>query len=46
LIESGEVDAVFLARAMLRNPRWPLYAAEKLGVKIAWPEQLERGRTI
>jgi len=46
LIESGEVDAVFLARAMLRNPRWPLYAAEKLGVKIEWPEQLERGRTI
>ena len=46
LIESGEVDAVFLARAMLRNPRWPLYAAEKLGVKIDWPEQLERGRTI
>ena len=46
LVESAEVDAVFLARAMLRNPRWPLYAAEKLGVKIAWPEQLERGRTI
>jgi len=46
LVESGEVDAVFLARAMLRNPRWPLYAAEKLGVKIDWPIQLERGRTL
>ena len=46
LVESEEVDAVFLARAMLRNPRWPLYAAEKLGVKIDWPIQLERGRTL
>jgi 2,4-dienoyl-CoA reductase-like NADH-dependent reductase (Old Yellow Enzyme family) len=46
LIESGEVDAVFLARAMLRNPRWPLFAAEKLGINIPWPEQLERGRTL
>ena len=46
LVESEEVDAVFMARAMLRNPRWPLFAAEKLGVKISWPIQLERGRTI
>ena len=46
IVASGEADAVFLARAMLRNPRWALNAAEKLGVKIPWPIQLERGRTI
>lgn len=46
IIETGEADAVFLARAMIRNPRWALMAAEKLGVSIAWPPQFERGRTI
>lgn len=46
IIETGEADAVFLARAMLRNPRWALAASEKLGVKIDWPMQLERGRTL
>jgi len=46
IIETGEADAVFLARAMIRNPRWALNAAEKLGVKIAWLHQLERGQTI
>ena len=46
IIETGEADALFLARAMIRNPRWALNAAEKLGVKIPWPHQLERGQTI
>ena len=46
IIETGEADAIFIARAALRNPRWPLFAAEKLGVKIDWPLQLERGRTL
>jgi 2,4-dienoyl-CoA reductase-like NADH-dependent reductase (Old Yellow Enzyme family) len=46
IIETGEADAVFLARAMIRNPRWALNAAEKLGVKIAWPYQLERGQSL
>lgn len=46
IIETGEADTVFLARAMIRNPRWALNAAEKLGVKIAWPRQFERGQTI
>lgn len=46
IIVTGEADAVFLAREMLRNPRWALTASEKLGVVIDWPEQLDRGRTI
>lgn len=44
IIESGEADAVFMAREFLRNPRFPLYAAEKLGVNVKWPLPLERGR--
>ena len=46
IITSGKADAVFLARAMIRNPRWALNAAEELGVKIHWPEQFDRGRTL
>lgn len=46
IIETGEADAVFLARAMLRNPRWALNAAEALGVKIQWPAPFDRAQTI
>ena len=46
IITLGKADAVFLARAMIRNPRWALNAAEELGVKIHWPEQFDRGRTL
>jgi 2,4-dienoyl-CoA reductase-like NADH-dependent reductase (Old Yellow Enzyme family) len=46
IIETEEADAVFLARAMLRNPRWAMKAAEALGVKIPWSLPLDRGRTI
>ena len=46
IIQMGEADAVFLARAFLRNPRWTLFAAEKLGVKIPWAHPLERGQTL
>jgi 2,4-dienoyl-CoA reductase-like NADH-dependent reductase (Old Yellow Enzyme family) len=44
IIESGEADAVMLAREMLRNPRWPLHAAHVLGAEIHWPTQLLRGK--
>lgn len=46
IISSGKADAVFLARAMIRNPRWALAAAEELGIRIDWPLQLDRGRTL
>ncbi len=46
IVETGEADAVFLARELLRNPRWALSAAEKLGIKIDWPIQLEWARTL
>lgn len=44
IIESGKADAVMIARAALRNPRWPLQAARELGVDIQWPVQIERGK--
>jgi 2,4-dienoyl-CoA reductase-like NADH-dependent reductase (Old Yellow Enzyme family) len=44
IIASGQADAVMLARELLRNPRWPLHAAQVLGVDIKWPTQLVRGK--
>jgi 2,4-dienoyl-CoA reductase-like NADH-dependent reductase (Old Yellow Enzyme family) len=46
IVANGKADAVMLARAMLRNPRWAMQAAEDLGEVIAWPNQLARGRTV
>ena len=44
IVASGDADLVFLARELLRNPRWPLAAAHRLGVRVAWPPQYERAR--
>jgi 2,4-dienoyl-CoA reductase-like NADH-dependent reductase (Old Yellow Enzyme family) len=38
----GDADVVLLARALLRNPHWPLAAAHELGAEIAWPDQYAR----
>ncbi|MFC5865203.1 NADH:flavin oxidoreductase/NADH oxidase [Acidicapsa dinghuensis] len=48
IIRSGQADLVLLAREMLRDPYWPLHAAEDLHQKISWPVQYARaasGRT-
>ena len=44
IVSSGKADAVMMAREFLRNPRWPLFAAQKLGCEINWPVQLLRGK--
>lgn len=41
LIE-GKADAILMAREFLRDPYWPLRAAQALGVKIARPVQYGR----
>jgi len=46
IVAAGSADAVLLARAFLRNPRWALGAAESLGEYIHWPVQFERARTM
>ena len=44
IVRSGQADAVFLARQLLRDPYWPLKAAKHLGVQVRWPVQYERAR--
>jgi 2,4-dienoyl-CoA reductase-like NADH-dependent reductase (Old Yellow Enzyme family) len=42
IVREGRADAVLLARGMLRDPYWPLHAAEQLGVAVPWPAQYLR----
>ncbi len=42
IIAEGKADVVLLARAMLRDPYWPLHAAQVLGADARWPVQYER----
>jgi 2,4-dienoyl-CoA reductase-like NADH-dependent reductase (Old Yellow Enzyme family) len=44
IVASGSADAVLLARELLRNPHWPLHAADKLRGGNFWPVQYERAR--
>lgn len=45
IITDGEADAVFLARALLRDPHWPLRAANTLGADVRWPDQYARAKS-
>ena len=42
IVENGRADLVFVARAVLAEPSWPLRAARALGVKPSLPVQYER----
>ncbi len=42
ILSLGRADAVFLARALLRDPYWPRHAAKALGVDMPWPDQYKR----
>jgi len=45
IISTGQADVVFLARQLLRDPYFPLHAADELRHKdIHWPLQYERAR--
>jgi 2,4-dienoyl-CoA reductase-like NADH-dependent reductase (Old Yellow Enzyme family) len=44
IVGTGQADAVFLAREMLRDPYWPLHAAHILGQEVAWPKPYERAK--
>jgi 2,4-dienoyl-CoA reductase-like NADH-dependent reductase (Old Yellow Enzyme family) len=44
ILRSGQADAVFLAREMLRDPYWPLHAAQALRVDVEWPVQYQRAK--
>jgi 2,4-dienoyl-CoA reductase-like NADH-dependent reductase (Old Yellow Enzyme family) len=42
IIRSGRADLVLLARELLRDPHWPLHAAQQLGHGEPWPAQYLR----
>jgi len=44
IVANGEADLVFLAREMLRDPYWPLHAAQALQQDVPWPQQYERAK--
>ncbi|HEY3266817.1 MAG TPA: NADH:flavin oxidoreductase/NADH oxidase [Armatimonadota bacterium] len=44
IVARGDADAVLLARPFLRDPYWPLHAADALGAATPWPVQYERAR--
>ncbi len=43
IVQSGAADMVFIARASLRDPHWPLNAAQALGADVDAPPQYLRG---
>ncbi len=42
IIRTGQADVVLLARELLREPYWPLRAADHLHQPASWPVQYER----
>jgi NADPH2 dehydrogenase len=43
-LQSNKADVIALGREFLRNPYWPLHAANHLGEDIEWPEQYTRAK--
>ncbi|EOR95588.1 NADH:flavin oxidoreductase/NADH oxidase [Arcticibacter svalbardensis MN12-7] len=44
ILQKGQADFILLAREMLRDPYFPMHAAQILGDTIKWPEQYERAK--
>lgn len=42
IVRTGQADMVLLGREILRNPYWPLGAAQALGHAAPWPQQYLR----
>jgi 2,4-dienoyl-CoA reductase-like NADH-dependent reductase (Old Yellow Enzyme family) len=42
ILRMGQADVVLLARQMLRDPYWPVHAADQLGHTMSWPAQYLR----
>ncbi|PPQ71462.1 hypothetical protein CVT26_011241 [Gymnopilus dilepis] len=41
-LQDGKADVILLGRALLRNPHWPLLAAQELNAKVKPANQYER----
>ncbi len=47
ILVTGQADVIVMAREMLRNPYFPLTAADELGFKdMKWPVQYERAKRV
>ena len=44
IIATGLADVVIIGREFLRDPHWPLHAAQKLQVDMPWPNQYRLGK--
>ncbi len=44
ILATGIADVVFLARELLRDPYWPIHAAQALKADHTWPVQYERAK--
>ncbi len=44
IVRAGQADMVFLARELLRDPYWPLRAADELRRNGPWPKQYVRAK--
>jgi 2,4-dienoyl-CoA reductase-like NADH-dependent reductase (Old Yellow Enzyme family) len=44
IVRTGQADLVFLARELLRDPYWPLRAADELRQEGPWPKQYLRAK--
>jgi 2,4-dienoyl-CoA reductase-like NADH-dependent reductase (Old Yellow Enzyme family) len=44
IVRLGQGDIVLLARQLLRDPYWPLYAARRLKADVPWPPQYVRAK--
>jgi 2,4-dienoyl-CoA reductase-like NADH-dependent reductase (Old Yellow Enzyme family) len=42
IVAEGRADLVVIARELLRDPYWPLFAARALGAEVTWPPQYQR----
>ena len=45
VVATGLADVVLLAREMLRDPYWPMHAAQVLKAEHPWPLQYERAKS-
>jgi 2,4-dienoyl-CoA reductase-like NADH-dependent reductase (Old Yellow Enzyme family) len=44
ILEKEQADIILLAREFLRDPYFPMHAAQSLGEDIKWPSQYERAK--
>jgi 2,4-dienoyl-CoA reductase-like NADH-dependent reductase (Old Yellow Enzyme family) len=44
IIAQGQADLILIARQSLRDPYFPIHAAQELGAEIHWPDQYLRAK--